>query len=381
MSDPGLLPLITPGCTVAMGDGIGAPRSASGRLSELAQGRGVRLLLGWHPTPDPQLDLDAFADVRTLMPGWGLRASIASGQVRSLPIRISSAPALLAGSWRPDVLVATVVPVDGGYAFGSEVSWMRAAVAAGAKVAAIVSRAAPAADAGGPLPAGQVFLIGETEAPPLPLVFTAPTEVHRAIADRVAALVPEGSRLQVGPGALGSAVFDAISVPVGVDSGLLTDGVVDLDERGLLLGEPVGTYLAGSERLLDWADGRRLLHPIEHTHDLTRLATGVPFVAVNTALEIDDQAQVNVEGTPGAGVGGIGGHADYAAAAVRSVGGLSIIALAATHRGSPTLVDRLSAPVTTPGHDVDVVVTEAGTADLRGLDRNERARVIRKLWT
>jgi acyl-CoA hydrolase len=209
--------------------------------------------------------------------------------------------------------------------------------------------------------------------------------VHRAIAERVAALIPPGARLQVGPGALGSAVVDAVRTPVHVDSGLLPDGVVALDRRGLLLGEPVATYLAGGPELVDWADGRPVLHRLEHTHDITRLSTGAPFVAVNTALEVDEQAQVNVEAVrhPGgriSAVGGIGGHPDYALAAGRSPGGLSIVAVPSRHGGMPTLVRRLSLPVTTPGHDVDELVTEAGAADLRGLDRDERARAVASLW-
>jgi acyl-CoA hydrolase len=104
------------------------------------------------------------------------------------------------------------------------------------------------------------------------------------------------------------------------------------------------------------------------------------LVAVNTALEVDDQGQVNVESLPGAAVGGIGGHPDYAVAATRSVGGLSIVAVPAAHRGRSNLVERLSGPVSTPAHDVDILVTEDGAVDLRGLDRRERSKAIRGLW-
>jgi acyl-CoA hydrolase len=79
-------------------------------------------------------------------------------------------------------------------------------------------------------------------------------------------------------------------------------------------------------------------------------------------------------------VGGIGGHPDYAAAGTRSRRGLSIVAVASAHRGTPTLVTRLSRPVTTASHDVDIVVTERGALDLRGLDRAERGAALRDLW-
>ncbi len=88
---------------------------------------------------------------------------------------------------------------------------------------------------------------------------------------------------------------------------------------------------------------------------------------------------MNVEGTTASTLGGIGGHPDFAAAAARSTG-LSVVALATRHHGRPTLVDRLARPVSTPGHDVDVVVTEQGVADLRGLDRGERRDALLSLW-
>jgi Acetyl-CoA hydrolase/transferase C-terminal domain len=377
-----LTDLVLPGALVALGDGIGSPRAIFAELSAAARAAGgVRLLLGWMPSDVAGLDFAAFADVRTVMPGWGLRRAAEAGLVRALPVRLSAVPALLAGPLRPEVLVTAVVPrPDGGLGFGTEVSWQRAAVAAGAAVAGVLAPDYPCCDAGPALPDDRITIIGETAGKPAGLAFSQPVAEHRAIAEHVAALIPEGARLQVGPGALGVAILEAVRAPVRIDSGLLTDGVADLDHRGLLAGEPTGSYLAGGRRLLDWAQGRPVLRPVEYTHDPGRLSADGPFVAVNTALEVDEQAQVNVEALPAAAVGGIGGHADYAAAASRSPGGLSIVALPAASHGRPGLVRSLSGPVTTPGHDVDVLVTEYGAADLRGLDRAERARAVRSLW-
>ncbi|HVB43781.1 MAG TPA: acetyl-CoA hydrolase/transferase C-terminal domain-containing protein [Streptosporangiaceae bacterium] len=372
--------LVRPGMTVAVGDGFGAPRSASRELSEAAaRAGGVRLILGWVPLPDPGLDFGAFADVRTYMPGWGLRAGTDAGLVSFPPVRLSAVPALLHGHWRPDLLVATVVQVSGGFAFGTEVSWQRAAIAAGATVAAVISHRAPHADAGNPLPARRVVVVGESHEPPGAMPEVSPGPAHRAIATLAAPLITESARLQVGPSPVATALLDELRLPVRIDSGLLPDAVVDLDERGLLLGEPVTAYLAGGPRLYGWADGRPLLHPIEYTHDLGRLSAD-PLFAVNTAVEIDLDGQVNVEGTATSVLGGIGGHPDYAAAGARSVGGLSIIAVVSEHNGRPTLVSRLSRPVSTPGHDVDVVVTDRGVADLRGLSRPERRQALSRLW-
>src|SRR5260370_909088 len=129
--------LVRPGMLVAMADGIGSPREVSAELSESARATGgVRLLLGWMPVADPGLDFTAFADVRTVMSGWGLRQPVEAGRVRALPVRLSAVPALLHGPLRPDLLVAALVPrPGGGFGFGPEVSWLRAAVPAGARQA------------------------------------------------------------------------------------------------------------------------------------------------------------------------------------------------------------------------------------------------------
>src|SRR3984957_18642334 len=142
--------LVRPGMTIAVGDGFGAPRAVSAELSRAAaRAGGVRLILGWVPQANPAPDFAAFADVRTVMPGWGLRDGVAAGLVRFPPVRLSAVPALLHGPRRPDLLVASPGPGGGGYAFGSEVSWQRAAIDVGATVAAVIARAAPRAAARG----------------------------------------------------------------------------------------------------------------------------------------------------------------------------------------------------------------------------------------
>ncbi|WP_232664752.1 acetyl-CoA hydrolase/transferase C-terminal domain-containing protein [Pseudonocardia sp. TRM90224] len=374
--------LVRPGMRVAVADGTGTPRALFGRLAAAAaRVGGVGLVMGWTPHPEPGLDHRAFADARTVMSGWGLRSAIADGAVRSVPTRLSAVPALLAGPLRPDLLVAGLVRGDDGLRFGSEVSWMRGLVAAGVPVAAVVSRGAPHADAGPPLPEDGITVLDEVDDPPREVRIELPGEVEKAIARHVVALVPEGARVQVGPGRIGSAVLGAVEVPVRVDSGLLPEPIVDLDERGLLI-DAFGAYMVGTRRLYSWAHDRPLLHPLEITHDPARLcaADPAPLIACNTAVEIDLAGQVNVEGTASALVGGVGGHPDYAEAGVRCPDGLSIVALASRHRGRSTLVERLSRPVTTASHDVDVVVTERGRADLRGMDRAERTAALRALW-
>jgi acyl-CoA hydrolase len=159
---------------------------------------------------------------------------------------------------------------------------------------------------------------------------------------------------------------------------VLTDAVVELDRRGLLEGA-VGSYAIGTDVLWDWAAARRPLRRLEETHDPARLRR-LPFVAVNTALTIDSRGQVGVESVGGRMLGAVGGHPDFALAASVAPGGLSIVALPTSRRGNGTLVESLVEPVTTARYDIDVIVTDRGSIDLRGLPEAERRRRILEMW-
>lgn len=379
---------LRPGMTVALGDGVGALRclddggSVGAALSSAAGEIGsVRLILGWLPAPIDGLDAEAFADVVALMPGWGVREVLRSPKARFLPTRLAAIPALLTDVLRPDLLLTRVVRRDGLLQFGTEVSWQRGIINIGTRTFGIADTAAPAADADPALDPSDIEVLGTLESGPVRVPQRDPEPIHDALADAVLQLIPEGARIQYGPGQLGTALLRRAQVPLHIDTGLLTDSVVDLDRRGLLAGTPSATYLLGSDSLYDWADGRPILHGLDYTHDLTRLSRGAPLIAVNTAIEIDQYGQINVEGFSDKVIGGIGGHPDYCAAARMSSGGLSIIAVPTKMNGRSPLVEQLSRPASTPAHDVDVIVTESGHVDLRAADWSQRRELIAELFT
>lgn len=372
---------LTPGSRVALGDGAGVPRGLADALPEAAQAAGgVSLLLGWCleqplPLPSPALD-----DVRAIMGGYGVRRAIRDGDVRYLPVRYGDLPSLLGARMRPDVLLAGLVPVPGGLGFATEIGWQEAVVRAGTPVLAEVNHALPRAAAGAPLPVDQVIVIDEVERPPIARPAPEPSATSREIARRVAELIPAGAALEVAPGELGDAVLAALERPVQLQTGALGDGAVALDARGLLLGEPCASYVVGGEELYRWADGRPIVAGIDETHDAARLHRHAAFFAVNGAFEVDEVGNVNAQGLGDDVSAGIGGVHDFAAAATRAAHGLSIIALPSDRGGRGTLVKRLSAPPTLTRSIVDVVVTEQGVADLRGLSDRERAAALHAVY-
>jgi acyl-CoA hydrolase len=376
------------GMTVALGDGVGQVctlddgDNACAMLSKVAgEVSGVRLVLGWHPVPLDGLDPHAFQEVTALMPGWGVRTILSIPTAHFVPTRLAALSALLAGVLKPDVLITRVVERGGRLSFATEVSWQRELVNAGVPVLAVLDRNAPAADAGPPLDPGLVRVVAHSSDGPAQLPPKDPEPIHDALADAVLRFVPEGARLQYGPGQLATALLRRATTALQIDTGLISNAVIDLERRGLLAGTPTATYLLGDRALYEWADGRPILHGISHTHDVTRLSRGAPFVAVNTAIEIDPVGQINVEGVGEKVVGGIGGHPDYCLAGSMSCGGLSIIAVPTAVNGRSPFVEQLSRPASTLASDVNVVVTETGHADLRGADWTQRRRLLERLFT
>lgn len=366
---------------VAIGDGAGAPLGLASALPEAARAvGGLSLLLGWCFDPPVDLPDQGFRDVRALMGGYGLRTPIRSGLIRYATVAFGAVPALVRGPLRPDSLVAGLVPVKDGLSFATEVAWQLAAVEAGARVLAEVNTALPRAATTPPLPPEQVVVVNEVHRPPIARQAPAPDEVTTEIARHAAAHVPAGAALQVAPGVVGEAVLAALEQPVRLHSGVASDGVATLDERGLLLEGSVAAYVVGSEHVYRWADGQRVAAPLEVTHDPARLGAHGAFCAVNTAFEIAENGDVNAQGLGDDVMGGVGGLPDFAAAATRSPRGVSVIALPSSQRGRNTLVENLSAPVSLPRYDVEFVVTERGVADLRGLSDAERRDALRTLW-
>lgn len=235
----------------------------------------------------------------------------------------------------------------------------------------------------------RITAIVETSRRPIQLAPPKIGPIEQAIAANVGCYIGDGSVLQIGVGAIPEAVMQGIADrrDLGLHTGLVGDSLVGLIERGIITnatkpfdtGMSVTGVLLGTDLLYRFADRNRalLLRPAWHTHagDLTRMPR---LVSINTALEVDLTGQVNAEAAGDDRLGAVGGQPDLVRAGHRSPGGHAIMALPSTARGGRTsrICRTLNGPVTTPRSDVDVVVTEYGAADLRGMSLTERARAL-----
>jgi acyl-CoA hydrolase len=217
----------------------------------------------------------------------------------------------------------------------------------------------------------------------------AVSDVDRIIAEKVAAIVPNGATIQLGVGSLPAAIAAALHShqDLGVHSGVVSDVLVDLIEAGVVTnarkgidaGVTVTGGLFGTERLRAYANNNPavVMRASSYTHNQHVLGRVHALHAINSAIEVDLTGQVNSEIAGKRYLGAVGGQLDFVRGAQRSPGGRSIIALpsiTADGKHSRIVASLDGRPVTCPRSDADLVVTEYGVAHLRGCGFHERAR-------
>jgi acyl-CoA hydrolase len=226
------------------------------------------------------------------------------------------------------------------------------------------------------------FIEGEA---PLPGSGDGPADpVAAKIAAHIARFVPDGATLQTGLGKIPGAALRTLAGRRGlrIHSGLIGDAVLDLEEAGALAeGAAITAGVAiGSERLYAAVGGPAFaFRPVSHTHDAATIASIKSFIALNSAVEVDLFGQAYAELTPRGLLSGPGGASDFARGA-KAGGGLRIIALpASVGDGAISRVVPPGAgagPASLGRADIDVIVTEHGAADLRGLGYEARAQAL-----
>lgn len=320
--------------------------------------------------------------VSTVVPGSHLRSPINDGQVR--PIRESLFEQSMAygrNNRRADILVLQISPPDasGHVSLGPSVGIVPQVLAQNPFVIGVINKHVPATNFS--LPAkclGAVLHFDE----PLATYETGPID---PIDQRIASLVIEQLEpeitVEVGMGGTPDAVMAALA---GVDdlaihTGLINDTARTVVEAGRLR-QPITTTMAvGTSDFYQWLNNNDDIEfqPISETHDVERLAKLPRFHAINAALQVDLAGNVNCERIGPRLVSLPGGLPDFAAGARRSSRGCNIIVLRSTAgQSEKSTIVRAVDHTTLDGSMVDMIVTEHGVADLRGLDHSARAEAI-----
>jgi len=380
------------GDRIVMGQACGEPTTLVETL--IAQGAGIGDLGVFIATSfsgafTPETS-DAFA--LTSMGAIGaMRTMTAAHKLGIIPCHVGQIGQMIAdGLVGCDVAFVQVSPADsdGNHSFGLIADHVAAAVAKARVVIAEVNEQVPFVYGDGVLPSSKIDVAVHVSRQPVEVTPAKIGAADEAIARHIASYIEDGSVLQTGVGAVPDAVLRLIAdrKDLGVHSGMLGDGLVDLVEAGVVtnarkpidIGVSVNGALIGTKRLYDFAHRNPAIRMCnaDYTHSAAVHALIPQMVTINSALEVDLTGQVNAEQSGSSYFGGTGGQVDYVRAGSRSPGGRSIIALPATAKGGTLsrIVSVLSGPVTTARSEVDVIVTEFGAAELKGQTLAERTR-------
>jgi len=320
-----------------------------------------------------------------------LRGVAAAGRLQIVPCHVSQiAPMIEQGLIGCDVAFVQVSPPDaaGNHSFGLIHDFIGAAVRKARVVIAEVNECVPFTHGDAVLPAERIDCAVRVARTPVEVFPAQIGETDLAIARVVAGYVEDGAVIQVGIGAVPDAMLRLLQDrrDLGVHSGMIGDGLVDLVEAGIVtnarkpidVGVSITGALIGTKRLYEFAhrNPKIGMRSSAYTHNAEVLSRLPRLVTINSAMEVDLTGQVNAEQSGDQYLGGTGGQVDYVRAGARSQGGRSIIALPATAKGGKRsrIAAALSGPVTTARSDVDVIATEFGAAELKGRTLAERAR-------
>lgn len=302
---------------------------------------------------------------------------------------------------RRPVLLATASPMDaeGNFSLSISALFEREIIDNGALVLLEVSSRYPRTHGDTTLPLSAVTAFVETDRPVPEMPKTTLRPVDEAIGTRIAELIPDGSTLQLGVGHIPDAVAIRLKDRrhLGIHSGMFSEslmelircGAVDNSRKGFHPGETVTAFAAGSEELYRFLHENRdiLIKGGYYTNAPAVIAQNRNMVSLNTALEIDLTGQCAAESMGFTQWSATGAQTETVEGAQLSPGGKSILALPSCYtargrdgekilRSKIVLSFRPGTIVSTSRNDVDYVVTEYGTAWLRGLSVDKRAKAL-----
>jgi 4-hydroxybutyrate CoA-transferase len=345
--------------------------------------------------PGPHLapEMEGHFRHRALFIGPNARRAVAEGRADFVPVFLSDVPRLFARGLLPlDAVLVNATPPDshGFCSLGTSVEAMHAAIRAAKTVIVQLNRAMPRTLGESFIHVDDVDLAVEVDVPPYEVPPPPVGPVEERVGRYVADLVPDGATLQLGIGAIPTAVARALhhKRELGIHTEMFTDPIVDLVEAGVVTGtrkernrgKIVAAFMMGTRRLYDFVDDNPMveLRAVDLTNDTHVIRTFSRMTAINSAIEIDVAGQVCADSIGNRLYGGVGGQMDFVRGAALAEEGQAIIALPSTAAGGKTsrIVVSLkegAGVVTTRAH-VRTVVTEYGVADLFGLSIAERAR-------
>ena len=337
-------------------------------------------------------EMEGHIRVNSLFISHNVRKAVNEGRADFTPILLSQIPRALRDPslLKPKVAMIHCSPPDehGYCTFGVEVGLTKPAAESAQIVIAEVNDQMPRALGDSFIHVSRLTHIVPVSYPIVEVPMGSPGELQKQIAANIADLIPDGATMQMGIGEIPDAVLLYLKdkKDLGVHTELFSDGVIELIEAGVLTnsaktihkGKCIAGFALGSQRLYDYIDNNPMFefHPQDYVNDPFVVAQNTRQVAINSALEIDLTGQVCADSIGPMFYSGVGGQLDFMYGALRSPGGVPIIALPATAKDGQIsrivpMLKQGAGVVTTRNH-VRFIVTEYGAADLFARSVRER---------
>lgn len=392
------LDLLNDGDTVIVPTGAGEPPALLHALSaQRTRFRDIKVAQILAMRPYGYFDCATVAHVRhvALFFGGASRAAGQAGWADFVPAYFSELPGLIERELVPaDVVFSLAAPMDehGNFALSLGADYTMAALLKARVIVLEVNPNVPRAHGNCIVHVSQVTAVVEDDSPVIEVGLPAIGPVQEAIGREVAALIEDGSTLQIGYGGIPDAVVMQLvsKRDLGVHTEMIGDGILRLVQAGavnnsrktFMRGKMVATFALGSRQLYDFMHDNPMLemHPVSFTNDPYLAGQNDKLVAINASLQVDLLGQCGSESLAHLPYSGTGGQVDFVRAANRSRGGKAFIVLPSTAKEGtvsrivPTLTP--GTHVTTGKNDVNYVVTEYGVAQLRGKTAHQRAEAL-----
>src|SRR6478752_6121141 len=307
--------------------------------------------------PGPHLapDMAAHFRHRALFIGPNARAAVNDGRADYVPVFLSAVPQLFESRALPlDAVFVNATPPDrhGFCSLGTSVEAMHAAIRAAKTVIVQFNQSMPRTLGDSFVHVSDIDLAVEVDVPPYEHRTGEIGDVERRIGEHVADLVPDGATLQLGIGAIPSAVAMALGDKrdVGIHTEMFTDAIVDLVESGVVTGarkernrgKIVTAFMMGTQRLYDFVHDNPMveMRSVDFTNDTHVIRSFRRMIAINSAIEVDLTGQVVADSIGHRLYSGVGGQMDFIRGAALSPEGRAIIAPPSTAAGGT--VSRIS---------------------------------------
>ena len=329
--------------------------------------------------------------VNSLFTGANVRHTIKQGNGSYTPIFLGRmGHAIVKGDLKIDVVLIQVSQPDAhGYcSLGTSVENIQEAISTARVVIAQVNKKMPRTFGDALIPVSKISHFVEHEVDLYELGIGTITAEEKKIGDFIAELIEDRSCLQLGIGSIPNAVLANLTnhKGLGIHTEMFSDGVVPLvksgvitgENKGILKGKVVTTFIDGTKDLFDFVNDNPEIEmrSASFTNDPNVIALNDRMISINSAIEVDLTGQVCADSIGTSIFSGVGGQVDFVTGAGMSKGGKSIIALTSTtNKGHNKMVPFLKqgAGVVTSRAQVDYIVTEYGVAKLAG--KTIKARV------